>query len=104
MTRFYRNGRLAILAATGWLVTACADSVGPTAPVQVASSVAAQASEAAQAAKVKTNQVSTLTTVTKTHVTVLTRKVALDNDYSVSGNIGPAGGSLRCNHRQRCHN
>jgi hypothetical protein len=96
MTRFYRSGRLAVLAASGWLVSACADSVGPKAPLQVASSVAAQASEAAQAAILRGNTVSTLTTslITTTHVNVLTRRQALASDYSVSGNIGPAGGSL----------
>lgn len=93
MTRFHRSGRLAVLAASGWFASACADTVGPTAPAQVAPTVAVQASQASQ---YNGNPLSALTnTIHRTRVTVLTRRSALNRDYLVAGNIGRAGGSLR---------
>ncbi len=85
MTRLYRSSRLAILAATGWLATACADSVGPLAPAHAVSVAADQAAQASLSRSRINN---------KTRVRVLTRRDALDQDYLASAHIGSAGGSI----------
>lgn len=97
MTRFHRSGRLVVLAASGWFVSACTDNIGPTAPAQVASAVADQVAQASLASPASqgNGNASSAQSNGKTRVSVLTRRSDLKRDYLVAGDIGPAGGSLR---------